>query len=304
MNTKPVGAYKFALNPIHWFATPDGWIDPAIGPRPDELFTLVASAGFGAIHSQVPPDWSVAAYKAALDHAGLEPAPGYLALGLEEHGVTETEALEIAKRTAGDHAALGLTVIFLSTRMAKAAPRVRQPAIGYDFDKERFDKVLSLVEKASAIIKAEGLCAALHPHIGTWIETETETRAVLDAISASQLGFGPDTGHLTWAGANVEGLITDYRSRIDAIHIKDCRLAVRDRNLRAGSSYQDTVMDGLWIEPGRGDLALEAIIAALGSNFGGWLIAEVDYPALPPFECAQECARWLLHLNRSSLVSI
>lgn len=303
MIATPAGAYKFALNPIHWFATRDGWLDPTIGPDPIELMRLVAAAGFPAIHAQIPQGWSPSQYKQALSDNGLVPAPGYLALGLEEHGISETEALEITRRMAGDHAALGMTDMFLSTRMAKDAPRVLHPAIGYVFDEKRFETVLSLIDKASAVIGREGLLAALHPHIGTWIETEKETRAVLDAIPAKQLGFGPDTGHLTWAGADVISLLTDYRERIHAVHIKDCLLDVLDLNKKAGSSYRDTVIDGLWIEPGRGNLDLTAMLAALGPDFDGWLIAEVDYPALPAFECAEESARWLCALSRPAAVS-
>jgi hypothetical protein len=41
---------------------------------------------------------------------------------------------------------------------------------------------------------------ALHPHVGTWIETEQEMESVLAAVPNTALRFRPDTGHLTWAG--------------------------------------------------------------------------------------------------------
>ncbi|MEV4018691.1 hypothetical protein AB0J35_50180 [Nonomuraea angiospora] len=46
-----------------------------------------------------------------------------------------------------------------------------------------------------------------------------ETRAVLDAIAPELLSFGPDTGHLHWAGADPAELITRYRDRVGAAHL-------------------------------------------------------------------------------------
>ena len=48
----------------------------------------------------------------------------------------------------------------------------------------------------------------------------------------------------------------------------------------------------MWAEPGAGDLDLDGLIAGLGETFDGWIIIEVDRPALPPFDSAQASARW------------
>ncbi|KAA9383927.1 sugar phosphate isomerase/epimerase [Neorhizobium galegae] len=292
------GGYRYALNPIQWFATNDGWLDPDKGPAPRDLLREIARSGFQAVHAQVPAGWTVTEYKGALEDAGLKPAPGYLSIALPEHGVEMPAMLEAARANAAQQAELGLTDMFVATRMTRDAPRVEHPGIGAQFDEARFAMILDLIDRASAVIKEEGVRAALHPHIGTWIETETETRRLLDSISADQLGFGPDTGHLSWAGADVIGLIGDYRDRIHVMHVKDCRLQVRDAAKAAGKTYQQTVVSGLWAEPGAGELDLAGMLASLGGDFDGWLIAEVDFPTLPPFECAKVSAEWLASLRR------
>ncbi|MFI6681590.1 hypothetical protein [Kribbella sp. NPDC050470] len=63
-------------------------------------------------------------------------------------------------------------------------------------------KVVDGVGVAAEAITSEGVTPALHPHVGSTIETEPEIRAVLDAVPASILSFGPDTGHLAWAGTS------------------------------------------------------------------------------------------------------
>jgi inosose dehydratase len=293
------GGYRYALNPIQWFATEDGWLDPTKGPTPRDLLKEIARSGFHAVHAQVPAGWTTEDYQNALKDAGLQPAPGYLSMALPEHGVDIATTLETARTSATQQAQLGLTDMFISTRMTKDAPRVKRPGVGAEFDEARFVMIFDLVERASAILKEEGVKAALHPHIGTWIESEAETRRLLDNISSDQLGFGPDTGHLSWAGADIIGLMSDYRDRTRVVHVKDCRLSVRDAAKAAGKSYQETVVSGLWAEPGTGELDLEGMLAALGPDFDGWLIAEVDFPTLPPFECAQASAEWLADLRRA-----
>ena len=283
---------RVALNPIQWMATPDAWVDPAIAPALPDLLALTAKAGFSAIHAQVPTGWAVADYARALADAGLAPAPGYLSLPLPGEEAALPDLLDQARRMAADHAALGLADMFVAARMQKGTPRVLHPAVGHGFDAARFDRLVAQISAVAAVLAAEGIHAALHPHIGTWIETEAETRAMLDSVGARILGFGPDTGHLSWAAADLAGLIADYRDRIRVLHVKDCNQSRCRAAVAAGLSYQETVLTGIWAEPGTGELDLTGLLSGLGAGFDGWLIAEVDFPTLPPFECAKACAAW------------
>ena len=104
-------------------------------------------------------------------------------------------------RIAEQHAELGVPTMFLAMGMAKDAVRVARPAVGQDADQDRLERVRDLLAETAGIIRAEGITPAFHPHVGTWAETEEETRFILDTVDASVLGFGPDMGHLAWAGA-------------------------------------------------------------------------------------------------------
>ena len=287
-------AERIALNPIQWMASADGWLDPSLSPPPQQLLGLVKKAGFSAVMAQVPAGWSVRQYQDALLANGLAPAPGYFACRWDGLGGTDKEVLEAAAATARQHAQLDLHDIGLAMGMAKGAPRVTRPAQGAEQDQARLAALTALIRRIGEVMQAEGVRPALHPHVGTWIETEQEGRTVLDAVSPHLLGFLPDTGHLAWAGADVVKLISDYADRLAFVHVKDCRLSVARRSRAAGSTYQQTVLAGLWAEPGRGELPMAAMLDAVPTGFGGALIVEVDRPDIgDPFESARASAAWM-----------
>ena len=202
--------------------------------------------------------------------------------------------MRAAEAVARQHAQLGLHDVGLGLTMKKDAPRVIRPAQGAEPDAARLQALTALIKRIGGAMQAEGVRAALHPHVGTWIETGQEGRAVLDALSPDILGFLPDTGHLAWAGADVIKLITDYASRLAFVHVKDCRLSVAEQGRAVGWTYRQTVLAGLWAEPGRGELPMTAILDALPAGFGGALLVEVDRPDITdPFESAVASASWM-----------
>ena len=291
-----------ALNPIQWIATADGWLDFARKPEPREQLRQIKEAGFDAVFAEVPTAWSVAQYRQALDSAGLVPAPGYFSLGMDPDAEAQGRLLEQAGAAARQHAELGLTDVVVSAGMSKEAPRVRHPAVGYEADPARLDRLVELVGKVAVAMQAEGVRAAFHPHVGSWAETEEEARAVLDAVDEGVLAFAPDTGHLAWASADVPGLIAAYAGRVTVVHVKDCRLSVAERARAEGLTYQQAVQNGLWVEPGRGELDLPAMLGALPKPFEGWLIVEVDRPDIEdPFESAKASAAGMRQLLRSEV---
>ncbi|WP_433172579.1 sugar phosphate isomerase/epimerase family protein [Actinoallomurus sp. CA-150999] len=285
---------RIALNPIQWMASDDGWLDPSKAPAPEERLALIKQSGFDAVMAEVPADWAVDRYKALLDEVGLALAPGYAVCRSDGRDGKEADVVAGAAAVARQHAELGMTEIGLGLAMGKEKPRVLHPAQAFDADESRVEAVTKLIEQISDVMLAEGVRPSLHPHVGTWIETDDEARAVLEALPASRLGFLPDTGHLAWAGADVGALIKDYAERIPFVHVKDCRLSVAAEGREKGWGYQKTVLAGLWVEPGRGELDLTGILSNLPDAFDGWLMVEVDRPDIAdPYESAQASARWM-----------
>ena len=113
------------------------------------------------------------------------------------------------------------------------------------------------------------------------------------------LAFGPDTGHLAWAGADPAALIARHADRVGAMHLKEVRLDVATQSRTEHWDYARAARAGSWVEPGRGDVKLEAVMAAFeqarSRPFTGWYVVEVDQPSLPtPLESATASYGWVV----------
>jgi inosose dehydratase len=104
---------------------------------------------------------------------------------------------------------------------------------------------------------------------------------------------GRTPGHLTWAGIDPVRIIDRYSGRVEGLHVKDVRGDVASASRTGTWSYLETVVNGVWIEPGRGDADLHAVFDALPSKFRGWIIVENDRPDLPVWESAVYSAVWM-----------
>jgi inosose dehydratase len=283
---------KVAVNPLPWVLGPDGFdLSPATVTA---AVAGIADAGFTAMHADIPAGMSVAAYRTLLSDHGVRPAPGYFAGDFDAPAAGLPALVEAARRHAGGQAELGLTEVFLASHLNPG--RIGTPAVGAGFDAARLELVIERIAAVAEAITAEGVTPCFHSHVGSWIETEHEVRALLDSVDASILSFGPDTGHLFWAGMNPAAVIADYAPRVRAVHLKDVHRLAAVHAREQGDDYMGaTVTRHVWTEPGRGDVDFGAVFAALPSSYEGWFVVEVDVPDLPTKEeSTAESARWVL----------
>jgi inosose dehydratase len=242
----------------------------------------------------VPPGVTTAEYAEILGGHGLHPGPGYASLAWSDDPAERDQQIDAAAQIARSNVELGNPLVFLAMGMDRAAPRVARAALGYLGSPERLQATLDYVTRAAERIAEAGGVAALHQHVGTWIETEAELRAVLDRTNPGVLGFGPDIGHISWAGADPAALIADYADRLAGVHVKDLHREVAALGRSGEWDYRRTVLAGLWTEPGYGDVNIPGIMAALPSGFDGWFVLEVDRGSTPtPEESIDRCAAWL-----------
>lgn len=284
---------RIAINPLQWIATDDGWIDPALAPSLDDQLRFISEAGIRAVHSAVPAGMTSRDYAARLKDYGLAAAPGYIAVLLSDDPAQKKMIEERIRNISREHAELDVPTVFLAMGMDKEAARVRRPGVGYDFDADRLNRARDLLASAAETVRSFGITPALHPHVGTWVETDEETRFVLDSVDSSVLAFGPDMGHLAWAGADPARLIRDYADRVAGVHVKDYQQAVLDQAKTQEWDYRRTVRAGIWAEPGHGSNDLDGVLTALPADYDGWLVMEVDRGAqATPEESVRLCAEW------------
>ena len=283
---------RIAVNPLQWLATDDGWLDFDQAPPLAQSLAHSARAGFEAVMTDVPAGMSADRYRGLLAEHGLAPAPGYFSAPLDESELRD-RIVDDAAALAELHRELALGEMFVAARMSPAGVRVAHPARGVDANDDRLAQILETLARIGAATAERGVTACLHQHVGSWIETEDELEWLLFRLDPELVALGPDTGHLAWAGIDPLAFVERHRDRIRALHVKDMRLAIADGHRNDDASYREVVQDGLWVEPGRGDIDLQRIFAVLDGGDCAWAIVEVDSPDLPtPAESITYCGGW------------
>jgi inosose dehydratase len=292
---------KIALNPLPWVLTEKGFNLSV--PVLRQAFSEIATTPFKAIHADPPAGQTPAQYRALLAEYGLAPAPGYYSTFF--HEVPIDEIVESAKRHAAVQAELGNTEVFVAAGFGGI--RAQRPAVGAGADPAVLAKVIDGLGAAATAITAEGVRPMLHPHVATAIEVEDEIHAVLGGIEESILGFGPDTGHLTWAGMDAVKIMSRYANRIGAVHLKDVHADQARASKAAGVAYHEATRERftVWTEPGRGDIDLLSALATLPESFKGWIVVEVDVPEAPTnLASTQISAAWIAkHLGADAFTA-
>ncbi|MFE9689169.1 TIM barrel protein [Micromonospora sp. NPDC005806] len=173
-----------------------------------------------------------------------------------------------------ERAITGLVAARASTVVLAAATGVD----GYDdrpaLDDAAWATLLGNLDRIDALAAGHGLVATLHPHVGTMVQTGTETERVL---AGSRIGLCLDTGHLLAGGGDPVAVARQHPGRIAHVHLKDVRSDWADRVRDGAVSYSDAVAQGMYVPLGQGDVDVAAIVTALeGAGYRGWYVLEQD----------------------------
>jgi inosose dehydratase len=285
---------RIAANPIpYWLA----------GGKTREVFEQAfrdfRDIGFTAVKADVPEGMTPAAYADWIAGYGLSASLSLFSSPFDET-VDMAAEVERAKRFAAEQVALGLDRTMISS-MAVPARRAR-PAVGADYDESRLTRAIDDCGTVCHVLQAEGLRPLHHSHVGGVFETENEIVRLLDDLGPDVLGFGPDTGHLRWAGIDPAPFIRRYADRMGGIHIKDCFPDHLPPQGGEGMSYQEVqATKRLWAEPGRGVVDFAAVVAAIPEGYDGDFMIEVDEPSV---ESKRESHRMSFEWARQNLPEV
>lgn len=204
-----------------------------------------------------------AAYLAAY---GLQAVGGFLPVVLHDDGLDpmpEVEAFLDACLASG----AGVMVLAATTGTD-----------GYDarpvLDDARWQTLLDNLDAIDARATDRGVVAAVHPHIGTMVESAQDTQRVLDG---STIGLCVDTGHLVAAGADPVAITLAHTDRVRHVHLKDVDAEQAARVVAGELAFSDAVSEGMWTVLGEGSVDVRAMIAALeDAGYTGWYVLEQD----------------------------
>jgi len=91
-------------------------------------------------------------------------------------------------------------------------------------------------------------------------------------------------------------VLEKYIDRIKHVHLKDVRLAIRDKAQEEGWSFLQAVREGVFTVPGDGDVDFAPIFDILEkSGYEGWVVveAEQDPAKANPFEYAKKARAYI-----------
>jgi inosose dehydratase len=271
-----VTSRRLAANPLPYV------IRPGTGGRTrenfEEAFADFAVIGYVAVKAEPLDDQPPEEYLDWIGRYGLQPSLSLFSSPFDET-IDIAEEMERAKQFGSTQAHLGMDRAMVSSVWVEA--RKATPAVGAEFSKDRLALAIENCGIICQVLLSEGVRPLHHSHVGGVFETEEEIGALLDDLGPDVIGFGPDTGHLRWAGIDPAAFIRRYADRIGGIHVKDCYGDYLDGSSKAeGMSYRE--LQGtkrLWAEPGRGVIDFDAIVATLPSDYDGDFMIEIDEPS-------------------------
>ena len=154
---------------------------------------------------------------------------------------------------------------------------------------EEWRLFISRINEIGKMMLDENMPLAYHHHMGTVIETEAETRRLIESTS-DDVKLLIDTGHMLFAGGNSIKLTEDFIERIIHVHCKDIRKDILKKSLKNDSTFRQAFLDGAFTVPGDGCIDYKPFLKVLKENeYKGWLVVEAEQDPIKanPFEYAK-----------------
>ncbi len=257
---------RLASAPISWgVCEVPGW-----GPMlpAERVLAEMAQLGLRGTELGAPgflPD-DGAAVAAVLNTYGLELVGGFVPLVLHQRDAgpgLDAARVALAKLAAARGEVM---VLALVEDEAWSTPRELDDA-GWRF-------LSANIARVQELARALQITVALHPHVGTLVETAEQVRRALDEL---EVGWCLDTGHLSIGGYDPLEFAQRHAGRVVHVHLKDVSAGIASR-VRAGEiSLLEATREGLFRPLGQGDVDIRGVLAQLeAAGYRGWLVLEQD----------------------------
>ena len=155
--------------------------------------------------------------------------------------------------------------------------------------KDDWKKFIHSINEISKMMMDESMPLAYHHHMGTVIETEEDTRKLIENTKDT-VGLLVDTGHMLFAQGNSIKLVQSFYERIIHVHCKDIRKDILEKSLKNDATFRQAFLDGAFTVPGDGCIDYVPFLKTLKEKeYSGWLVveAEQDPAKANPFEYAK-----------------
>ena len=265
---------RLAVAPIAWSNSDM----PELGGDTPLTTCLAESrlAGFSGVETGVKFPETAEELRPLLAAEGLRLASGWFSGLLLENSVRDEFAR--LRPMAEMFAALGAETLFFAETTGTIQnqperPLSTRPRMGTG-DFPAYGAKLSELARMTAGETGVGVC--YHHHMGTVVETEAETDALMKSAS-EELGLLVDSGHMVFAGGDPAALMRRWGGRVSHIHCKDLRARELARCRAEDWPFMRGVVEGVFTVPGDGFIDFDAFIGAAAEiDYNGWLVVEAE----------------------------
>jgi inosose dehydratase len=253
---------RLAAAPISWgVCEVPGWGHQL---APERVFGEIASLGLRA--TELGPvgylPFEPQAIREQLDRHGLRLVGGFVPLVLHEPSLDTTAADRSARVLAGAGAEIFNAAVVADEAWSPPLP----------LDDDAFRRAARHLAEIARRVEQHGLTFALHPHVGTQVETAQDVERMLDL---SETGWCLDSVHLLIGGVDPAAFARRHGERVVHVHLKDVDVPIAQR-LRAGElSLVQAVQAGLFRPLGEGDARIDEVLEGL-DGYERWLVLEQD----------------------------
>jgi inosose dehydratase len=207
----------------------------------------------------------------------------------DQRAATLAEARSTAELFAAAGATMFVTAVVVD---AGWSPR-------FELSATQWQRLAGMLGELDGLCAEHGLTQALHPHVGTLVETAADVATVLER---SDVRWCLDTGHLLIGGYDPAKFAVDASDRVVHVHLKDVRGDVAACVAGGELSIGAGVAAGLFCPLGEGDAPIRATVDALeAAGYSGWYVLEQDTdlgaaeppPGTGPVEAARASLNYL-----------
>ncbi len=154
---------------------------------------------------------------------------------------------------------------------------------------EQWELIAKGFNEMGRLAKEKGMYFTVHHHMGTGVQTEAEIDRLMEITDPDLVYLLFDTGHLSFSGEDVIGVLKKYVHRTKHVHLKSIRKDVIAQAKEKGYSFLDSVRAGSFTVPGDGDFDFTPVFDVLDeAGYEGWVVveAEQDPAKANPYEYA------------------
>lgn len=270
---------KIASAPVSWGVIMK---DTPNVPPWEQVLREISAAGYSGTElgpfGFLPQDRDL--LQERLDELGLNLLAAYVQINLVDPAAKQDEYDETMATTAflsrmGCEWVVLSDALFFNDNRARRAGRVRSADGLSDDQWKRF--VDNADEYGKRAWNDYGLRSVFHPHVGAFIETESEIDRLLNETDPRYVNLCLDTAHCLYGGGDPVPVCRRWSERLKYLHLKECDARVLQTVRAQGWDYFKAVELDVFPELGQGSVDFGGLLELLRDmGYEGWAVVEQD----------------------------